>query len=160
MRIVQLITDRSRYVNPSKNYWFSFNAFLISLIGLYFLFLSFWVILVNTSPSGWSFSFRRLIHSLKTYDSTVLVYRQTKAEIVNTCLFIDKQRRICYHYCCMKRFWSSNLVRLANQKSTTSSCIDNFRFCLSINKNGRIIRFQWMNQTTKRKAPSGWGSIN
>jgi hypothetical protein len=26
----------------------------------------------------------RLIHSLKTYDSTVLVYRQTKAEIVNT----------------------------------------------------------------------------
>jgi hypothetical protein len=30
------------------------------------------------------FSFRRLIHSLKTYDSTVLVYRQTKAEIVNT----------------------------------------------------------------------------
>ena len=34
-------------------------------------------------------------------------------------------------------------------------CIDNFRFCLSINKNGRIIRLQWMNQTTKRKAPSG-----
>jgi hypothetical protein len=30
------------------------------------------------------FSFRRLIHSLKTYDSTVLIYRQTKAEIVNT----------------------------------------------------------------------------
>jgi hypothetical protein len=30
-----------------------------------------------------------------------------------------------------------------------------FRFCLSINKNVRIIRFQWMNQTTKRKAPSG-----
>jgi hypothetical protein len=55
----------------------------------------------------------------------------------------------------MKRFWSSNLVTLAYQKSTTSSCIDNFRFCLSINKNGRIIRFQWMNQTTKRKAPSG-----
>ena len=54
----------------------------------------------------------------------------------------------------MKRFWSSNLVMLANQKST-SSCIDNFCFCLSINKNGRIIRFQWMNQATKRKAPSG-----
>ena len=65
----------------------------------------------------------------------VLVYRQTKAN--------------------MKRFWSSNLVTLAYQKSTTSSCIDNFRFCLSINKNGRIIRFQWMNQTTKRKAPPG-----
>ena len=28
MRIVQLMTDRSRYFNPSKNYWFSFNAFL------------------------------------------------------------------------------------------------------------------------------------
>ena len=26
---------------------------------------------------------------------------------------------------------------------------------MSIDKNGRIIRFQWMNQTTKRKAPSG-----
>jgi hypothetical protein len=35
MRIVQLMTDQSRYFNPSKNYWFSFNAFLISLIGLY-----------------------------------------------------------------------------------------------------------------------------
>jgi hypothetical protein len=37
MRIVQPMTDRSRYFNPSKNYWFNFNAaFLISLIGLYF----------------------------------------------------------------------------------------------------------------------------
>jgi hypothetical protein len=34
--------------------------------------------------------------------------------------------------------WSSNLVTLVNQKSTTRSCIDNFCFCLSINKNGRI----------------------
>jgi hypothetical protein len=54
MRIVQLMTDRSRYFNPSKNYWFNFNAFLISLIGLYFLWLSFRVILVNIAPSGWS----------------------------------------------------------------------------------------------------------
>ena len=84
MRIVQLMTDRSRYFNPSKNYWFSFNAFFISLIGLYFRCLSFRVVLVNYCPSGWSVSFCRLIHSLKTYDSTVLVYRQTKAEIVNT----------------------------------------------------------------------------
>jgi hypothetical protein len=31
MQIVQLMTDRSRYFNPSKNYWFTnFNAFLIS----------------------------------------------------------------------------------------------------------------------------------
>jgi hypothetical protein len=45
-------TDRSRYFNPSKNYWFSFNAFLISLIGLYFRCLSFRVVLVNTARSG------------------------------------------------------------------------------------------------------------
>jgi hypothetical protein len=55
----------------------------------------------------------------------------------------------------MKRFWSFNLVTLAKHKSTTSSCIDNFRFCLSISKNGRIVRFQWMSLTTKREAPSG-----
>jgi hypothetical protein len=43
------------------------------------------VVLVNTArPDGVGFSFRRLIHSLKTHDSTVLVYRQTNAEIVNT----------------------------------------------------------------------------
>jgi hypothetical protein len=33
-----------------------------------------------------------------------------------------------------------------------------FPLCLSINKNGRIIRYQWMNQTTKRKAPS-WRAV-
>ena len=36
MRIVQLMTDRSqyrsRYVNPSKNYWFSFSAFLTDIL--------------------------------------------------------------------------------------------------------------------------------
>jgi hypothetical protein len=32
MRIVQLMTDRSRYVNPSKNYLFSFSAFLIDIL--------------------------------------------------------------------------------------------------------------------------------
>ena len=89
MRIVQLMTDWSRYFNTSKNYWFtSFNAFLISL---YFRCLSFPVVLVNTArPDGaflfvvWFIHWKRMIHSLKTYDSTVLVYRQTKAEIVNT----------------------------------------------------------------------------
>ena len=50
MRIVQLMTDRSRYFNPSKNYCFSFNAFLISLIGLYFRCLSFRVVLVRDRP--------------------------------------------------------------------------------------------------------------
>ena len=80
MRIVQLMTDRSRYLNPSNNYWFSFNAFLISLIDLCFRV----VLVITARPDGAGFSFRRLIHSLKTYDSTVLIYRQTKAEIVNT----------------------------------------------------------------------------
>ena len=75
MPIVQLMTDRSRYFN----HWFSFNAFLISLIDLYFR-----VVLVNAARPDGAFFSRRLIHSLKTYDSTVLVYRQTKAEIVNT----------------------------------------------------------------------------
>jgi hypothetical protein len=49
MRIVQLMTDRSRYFSPSNNYWISFNAFLISLICLYFRCLSFRVVLVNTA---------------------------------------------------------------------------------------------------------------
>ena len=31
MRIVQLMTDRSRYFNPSKN-WFSFSAFLTDIL--------------------------------------------------------------------------------------------------------------------------------
>ena len=57
MRIVQLMTDRSRYFNPSKNYWFSFNAFLISLIGLYFRCLSFRVVLVNTTRPDGAFLF-------------------------------------------------------------------------------------------------------
>ena len=47
------LTDRSRYVNPSKNYWFSFSSFIISLIGLYFRCLYFREVLVNTSrPDG------------------------------------------------------------------------------------------------------------
>ena len=32
MRIVQLMTDRSRYFNPSKNYWFNFSAFLTDIL--------------------------------------------------------------------------------------------------------------------------------
>ena len=68
MRIVQLMTDRSRYVNPSKNYWFSFNAFLISLIDLYFRCLSFRVVLVDAvRPDGaflfvvWFIHWKRMI---------------------------------------------------------------------------------------------------
>ena len=51
MQIVQ------RYFNPSKNYWFSFNAFLISFIGLYFRCLSFRVVLVNTARPDGAFLF-------------------------------------------------------------------------------------------------------
>ena len=68
MRIVQLMTDRSRYFNPSKNYWFSFSAFLISLIDLYFRCLSFRVVLVNAArPDGaflfvvWFIHWKRMI---------------------------------------------------------------------------------------------------
>jgi hypothetical protein len=78
MRIVQLMTDRSWYFNPSKNYWFSFNAFLISLIDLYFRCLSFRVVLVNTARPDGAFRFvvlgvKPLIHQseLRTYTKVV-----------------------------------------------------------------------------------------
>jgi hypothetical protein len=57
MRIVQLMTDRSRHFNPSKNYLFSFNAFLNSLIDLYFQCLSFRVVQVNTARPDEAFLF-------------------------------------------------------------------------------------------------------
>jgi hypothetical protein len=34
------------------------------------------VLVITARPDGAGFSFRRLIHSLKMYDSTVLIYRQ------------------------------------------------------------------------------------
>jgi hypothetical protein len=57
MQIVQLMTDRSRYFNPSKNYCFSFNAFLISLIDMYFRCLSFRVVRVNAARPDEAFLF-------------------------------------------------------------------------------------------------------
>ena len=75
MRIVQLMTDRSRYFNPSKNYWFiSFNAFLISL---YFRCLSFRVVLVNTAlPDGvflwFFFSLRFFFRTTRELESAKL----------------------------------------------------------------------------------------
>ena len=77
------ILNQPHHFYPSNNYWFSFNAFFISLIGLYFRCLSFRVVLVNTTRPDGAFLFV-VWYSLKTYDSTFLVYRQTKAEIVNT----------------------------------------------------------------------------
>jgi hypothetical protein len=73
------MTDRSRYFNPSKNYWFSFNAFLISLIGLYFRCLSFPLVLVNTACSDGAFPF-------------VLWFIHWK-RMIRPFLFIDKQKR-------------------------------------------------------------------
>jgi hypothetical protein len=55
-------------------FWFNFNAFLISLIGLYFLCLSFRVILVNTARTDGAFLFvfwfihwKRMIHKHRKY---------------------------------------------------------------------------------------------
>ena len=79
MRIVQLMTDWSRYFNPSKNYWFSFSAFLISLIGLYFRYLSFWVVLVNTARPDGVFLF--------------VVWFIHWKHMIRPFLFIDKQKR-------------------------------------------------------------------
>ena len=79
MRIVQLMTDRSRYFNPSKNYWFSFNAFFISLIGLYFRCLSFRVVLVNTDRPDGAFLF--------------VVWFIHWKHMIRPFLFIDKQKR-------------------------------------------------------------------
>jgi hypothetical protein len=101
MRIVQLMTDRSRYFNPSKNYWFSFNAFLISLIGLYFRCLSFRVVLVNTvRPDGgflfvvWFIHWKRMIRPF---------------------LFIDKQRRKLSIHQLVVDFWLANVTKLDDQ---------------------------------------------
>jgi hypothetical protein len=141
--------------NPSKNYWFTnFNAFLISLY--------FRVVLVNTArPDG---AFPSNLVTLVNQKST------TSSCIDNFCfcLSINKNGRIIpfqFRLCLSinknesyvfsewtngetKSFIradsnmiiSSNLVTLVNQKSTTISCIDNFFLCLSVNKNGRIIR--------------------
>ena len=77
MRIVQLMTDRSRYFNPSKNYWFtSFNAFLISL---YFRCLSFRVVLVNTARPDEAFLF--------------VVWFIHWKRMIRPFLFIDKQKQ-------------------------------------------------------------------
>jgi hypothetical protein len=77
MRIVQLMTDRSRYVNPSKNYWFSLNAFLISLIGLYFQY--------TVRPDE---AFRFTVGSFieNVWFVLVLIYRQTKANMLTLML--------------------------------------------------------------------------
>ena len=87
MKIVQLMTDRSRYFNPSKNYWFtSFNAFLISL---FFRCLFFRVVLVNTARPNGAFRFvvlgvKPLIHQseLRTYTKVVAFEEKSSLHFV------------------------------------------------------------------------------
>ena len=101
MRIVQLMTDRSRYFNPSKNYWFSFNAFLILLIGLHFRCLSFRVVLVNTArPDGAFLSVVWFIHWKR---------------MIRPFLFIDKQKRKLSIHELVVDFWLANVTKLDDQ---------------------------------------------
>jgi hypothetical protein len=95
-----LVSDRSRYFNPSKNYWFSFNAFLISLIGLYFRCLSFRVVLVNTARPDGAFLF--------------VVWFIHWKHMIRPFLFIDKQKwKLSIHE--LVDFWLANVTKLDNQ---------------------------------------------
>jgi hypothetical protein len=79
------ILNQPHHFYPSNNYWFSFNAFFISLIGLHFRCLSFRVVLVNTAPRPngaflfvvWFIHWKRMIRPFLFID-------KKKAEIVNT----------------------------------------------------------------------------
>ena len=98
MRIVQLMTERSRYFNSSKNYWFSFKAFLISLIGLYFRCLSFRVVLVNTARPDGAFLF--------------VVWFIHWKRIIRPFLFIDKQKQKLSIHELVADFWLANITKL------------------------------------------------
>ena len=100
-RGVKLMTDRSRYFNPSKNYWFSFNAFLISLIDLYFWCLSFRVVLVNTAHPNGAFLF--------------VVWFIHWKRMIRPFLFIDKQNRKLSIHKLVVDFWLANVAKLDDQ---------------------------------------------
>ena len=111
MQIVQLMTDRSRYVNPSKKYWFSFNAFLISLIGLYFRRLSFRVVLVNTArPDGFFLFVVWFIHWKR---------------MTRPFLLIDKQKRKLSIHQLVVDFW---LVNVTKTRQTLRSRMSQHRY--------------------------------
>ena len=98
MRIVQLMTDQSRYFNPSKNYWFSFKAFLISLIDLYFRCLSFRVVPVNTARPDGAFLF--------------VVWFIHWKRMIRPFLFIDKQKRKLSIHQFVVDFWLANVTKI------------------------------------------------
>ena len=92
--------ENHRYFNPSKNYWFSFNSFLISLIGLYFRCLSFRVVLVNTARPDGAFLF--------------VVWFIHWKRMIRPFLFIDKQKRkLSIHE--LVDFWLANITKLDDQ---------------------------------------------
>ena len=74
----QFWTNHTIFIRPKK-YWFSFNALLISLIGLYFRCLSFRVVLVNTARLDGAFLF--------------VVWFIHWKRMIRLFLFIDKQKR-------------------------------------------------------------------
>ena len=89
MRIVQLMTDRSRYFNPSKNYWFSFNAFrlwwclphnekILNPIGNYiYFFISFvriyswFLIMIKVFPAIFVYDYRSSTIDVATLKSSL-----------------------------------------------------------------------------------------
>ena len=95
------LTDRSRYVNPSKNYWFSFSSFIISLIGLYFRCLYFRIVLVNTASPDGAFLF--------------IVWFIHRKRMIRPFLFIDKQKRKLSIHELVVDFWLANVTKLDDQ---------------------------------------------
>ena len=85
MRIVQLMTDRSRYFNPSKNYWFSFSAFLTDILKYMLL-----VDINNINVPGQRFCSHFLVQ-----------IPRADAEIVTNKLPLDFFLLICYFYILM-----------------------------------------------------------
>ena len=118
MRIVQLMTDRSRYLNPSKNYWFSFSAFLISLIDLYFRCLSLRVILVNAArPDGafllvvWFIHWKRMIRPFLFWDRPFNLQGGLWFFVSFRIFFSDFARVRIFVFCRAKReFFFQNLT--------------------------------------------------
>ena len=110
MRIVQLMTDRSRHFNPSKNYLFSFNAFLNSLIDLYFQCLSFRVVQVNAArPDGaflfvvWLIHWKRMIRPFLFRDRLFHLQGGLWFLVSFRIFFSDNTRVRIFFYCRAKR---------------------------------------------------------
>ena len=110
MRIVQLMTDRSRYF---KNYWFSFNAFL----GLYFRCLSFRVVLVNTARPDGAFRFvvlgvKPLIHQSELSTYTKVVPLKKTNSFNNPSIYSCKSQYLYMQISCFLYAQRSDVPRL------------------------------------------------